>query len=76
MGDVPNVVEARRPVNRRQSRASCEILRGRWPRRSFSTFSSEEMRAFAVYRFEEGLIVRREAFTTREKALEAAGSSE
>jgi len=34
------------------------------------------MRAFAVYRFEEGLIVRREAFTTREKALEAAGSSE
>jgi hypothetical protein len=35
-----------------------------------------EMRAFAVYRFEEGLIVRREAFTTREQALEAAGLSE
>jgi ketosteroid isomerase-like protein len=35
-----------------------------------------EMRIFSVYRFEQGKLRRREAFTDRNAALEAAGLSE
>src|ERR687897_2759736 len=46
-----------------------ELLRGR----GRSSGVEVEMRVFSVYRFEEGKIRRREAFTERNSALEAAG---
>jgi ketosteroid isomerase-like protein len=48
-----------------------ELLRGR----GLSSGAEVEMRVFAVYRFEEGKVRSREAFTKREAALEAAGLS-
>jgi ketosteroid isomerase-like protein len=45
-----------------------ELLRGRGLRSG----AEVKMRVFAVYRFEEGKLRKREAFTEREAALEAA----
>jgi ketosteroid isomerase-like protein len=49
-----------------------ELLQGR----GRSSGAEVEMRIFSVYRFEEGRIRRREAFTERNAALEASGLSE
>ena len=48
-----------------------ELLRGR----GRSSGADVQMRIFTVYRFEEGKIRKREAFTERNEALEAAGLS-
>jgi ketosteroid isomerase-like protein len=49
-----------------------ELLRGR----GRSSGAEVEMRIFVVYRFEGGRIQKREAFTERNAALEAAGLQE
>ena len=49
-----------------------ELARGR----GRSSGAEVEMRIFAVYRFEDGKIRRRQAFIERTEALEAAGLSE
>jgi ketosteroid isomerase-like protein len=51
---------------------TAELLRGR----GRSSGAEVEMRIFAVYRFEDGRIRRRQAFTARTDALQAAGLSE
>jgi ketosteroid isomerase-like protein len=48
--------------------AITELLRGR----GLSSGAEVEMRVFAVYRFEENKVRKREAFTEREAALQAA----
>jgi ketosteroid isomerase-like protein len=51
---------------------TAELLRGR----GRSSGAEVQMRIFAVYRFEREKVRRREAFTERNDALEAAGLSE
>jgi ketosteroid isomerase-like protein len=51
---------------------ACELLRGR----GRSSHADVEMRIFSVYWFEEGKIRKRQPFTERHAALEAAGLSE
>jgi ketosteroid isomerase-like protein len=46
-----------------------ELLRGR----GRESGAEVEMRVYSVYRFEEGKLRKREAFTDRDDALEAAG---
>jgi ketosteroid isomerase-like protein len=49
-----------------------ELVRGR----GRSSGAEVEMRIFAMYRFEDGKIRSRQAFTERTDALEAAGLSQ
>jgi ketosteroid isomerase-like protein len=51
---------------------ACEFLRGR----GRSSHADVEMRIFSVYWFREGKIRKRQPFTERRAALEAAGLSE
>jgi ketosteroid isomerase-like protein len=50
----------------------CELLRGR----GRSSHAEVEMRVFSVYWFQDGKIRKRQAFTERMAALEAAGLRE
>jgi ketosteroid isomerase-like protein len=50
----------------------CELLRGR----GRSSHAEVEMTVFSVYRLDQGKVRKREAFTEREAALEAAGLSD
>jgi ketosteroid isomerase-like protein len=50
----------------------CELLRGR----GRSSHAEVEMRVFSVYRLDHGKVRKRQAFTEREAALDAAGLSE